>query len=205
MFGIPKVAAINVGINGALYANASLGPAVLDNVAVTFTYDPESESSWSAEGTARFYVPGFVGIDSSLRVTVSAQVLVADLGGYLGLQLGAGLAGEVAVPVNVQWNPSKGLDIDAKARIVAKPALYAIVSGGVYVELDLLLGSVRVWEREFGSKRYELGSNLEFGLEIPCGYSELGGFRYDPDKAKAFYPTIDEIKAEGKRLLDQVF
>jgi len=74
--------------------------------------------------------------------------------------------------VNVDWTPTKGLDITASAEIFVEPKLKFDITGFVLVEADLWIKTIELYSKRWQLASMEYGSGLRFGLRLPIHYQE---------------------------------
>lgn len=199
----------NVGIfatiGGGLDLDAGIGPAQIKDLGLEITYNPAREEETHIVGTAKLHIPAHAGLRLFVRGGLGVGIPVVDA--RAGLEVGArlGLEGALDAGVQVDWTPTKGLVIDAKAGIFVEPKMKFDLKAFVEVELDLWVKTVTLYEDSWDLASFEWGSGLRFGVELPIHYEEGKPFNVSLDDLKFTIPDIspmDVLSGVVKQIID---
>ena len=178
-------------IRGGLEAKAGIGPGELQDVSLGITYNPDHEDQTHVTGTARLHVPADAGLRLYVQGGIGAGIPVVSA--TAGLEVGGelGLEGALDVNVNVDWTPATGLAINAVGEIFVQPKFRFNIEAFVNVELNVLFGSITLYENSWELAAFEYGSNLRFGLRFPVNYQEGEPFDISLSDVEFIAPDID--------------
>src|SRR5262249_22473262 len=111
--------------------------------------------------------------------------------------------GALDAGVDVNWNPTEGLKIDAFGEVYVEPKLKFDISGFVLVEADLWVTTITLYEKKWQLASFEFGSGLRFGVKLPVHYEEGKHFSVSLDDLQFQVPDIDP-KELLSNLIDQI-
>jgi len=178
-------------IRGGLDLSAGVGPGELRELGLTVTYNPDREQETRVSGGAQLVIPAHAGLRLFVRGGIGAGIPIVsatanlEIGGQLGLE------GAVQAQVQVDWNPVRGLDIQARGEIFVEPKLKFDVAAMVLVEADLLLTTIELYSKRWNLAEFEFGSGLRFGIALPIHYREGEPFDVSWDDVEFQVPDID--------------
>ncbi|QNM98643.1 eCIS core domain-containing protein [Chitinimonas koreensis] len=186
------VAGVGVAIvfyaQGKVTAEASVGPGTMKNT--TLTIEPFNPANVSIDtlklgGKSDFEVPAKAGIALSATANISAKVLVAELGGAIGITAEAGIPADpplIKANTKFSWSKSEGFDLEANAALNFQPQLKFSLTGEVFAKLNVVVDTITVWSRkwELGSASFKLP--LAVTASAKLGYNSNSGLRFDPEK-----------------------
>ena len=195
-----KRVGIFASVRGGLGLEASVGPGQLQKLELGVVFNPDRPEETRIDGGAKLVVPAEAMLRLFVRGSIGAGVLVVSA--EAGLEVGGGLGFRAAfeADTNVEWTPTKGLQLSARAALFAEPVLRFDVKGFVTVELDYLVGTEELYGKTWNLKEYSLGSGMRFGVEFPVRYEEGTPFRLSLDDLKFTRPEID-----AKKVLSELF
>ena len=161
------------------------------------TYDEILGGSFDVPISLTLATSGIAGIKVNINAGASATVAVlkggADLIGYLKLE------GDVIIKgtLNTAWDREKGIKLkDGKGEAKAGINLIPGLSGRVYVDLDLLVSRVNLWQHE--RKFAEANKTLLFqaGVTAPFAFDDNNSLKpFDP-KSITFIPELNDKTAK---------
>lgn len=167
------VADVALRLGGSLNAYVRTSPFTLQDVRLDVFYNFDNPNDTSVEGNARLHMDAQAGLEGSLLVGLSARVLVIRGGGEIELSVGAMLNGELDAVVQPSWNVRNGFAVTARLDAVVSPTVYLDLGGRIFVELDVLIGSIDLWESErLNIARKELPLDVELGARASARYQE---------------------------------
>lgn len=182
---------IFLNISGGLDLSAGIGPGQLQDVNVSVTYNPAHEEDTKVRGHAALHIPAHAGLRLFVRGALGAGIPIVSA--QAGIELGGrlGIEGAARAEVDIDWNPKKGLVLDAKAEISAEPTFKFDITGFVLVEADLLLKTITLYEKKWQLAAVEYGSGLKLGLKLPIHYEEGKPFNVSLSDIQFEVPKVD--------------
>jgi hypothetical protein len=192
-----SAAGANVGIfatiGGGLDVEAGIGPGALQDLSLGVTYNPAHEDQTHVFGSASLHIPAHAGL--RLFVSGSLGVGIPIVEARAGLEVGGslGIEGALDAAVQVDWTPTKGLDIQAVAEIYAEPKFRFDITGFVLVELDLWVDTIELYSQRWQLASFEYGSGLRLGLKLPIHYVEGQPFDVSLSDIQFEVPSIDPM------------
>jgi hypothetical protein len=172
------VADVALRLGGSLNAYVRTSPFTLQDVRLDVFYNFDNPNDTTVEGNARLHMDAQAGLEGSLQVGLSARILVVRGGGEIELTVGAMLNGELDALVHPSWNIQDGFAVTARLDAVVSPTVYIDLGGRIFVELDVLIGSIDLWE----SERLDI-ARKELPLDIELGARASASYREKPDNA----------------------
>jgi hypothetical protein len=182
---------IFANISGGLDLSAGIGPGQLQDVRLGITYNPAREEETHVQGGAKLHIPAQAGLRMFVRGALGAGIPVVSA--QAGLEIGGqlGLAGAVEASVEVDWTPSRGLQLEALGEIYVQPKFVFDITGFVLVEADLWLTTIDLYSKRWRLAAMEYGSDLRFGLKFPIRYQEGQPFDISLSDVQFELPTLD--------------
>lgn len=189
-----SVAGTRVGIfatiRAGLDAIASVGPGQLRKLELNVDYNPEHEEKTQVTGDAEFNVPARAGLRAFVSGGIGVGALVSvsgniEFGGF------AGIEGAATAAAHLDWSPTRGLVIDAKASIDAQPKFAFDITGVVLVEVGALGFDVTLYEKRWQLAKFEYGAQLAIGATIPIHYDQGKPFDISMDDVEFRRPEVD--------------
>jgi outer membrane biosynthesis protein TonB len=180
---------IFANISGGLDLSAGIGPGQLKGK-LRVDYNPAHEDQTRVQGDVNLHVPAHAGIRLFVRggLGVGIPIVSAQAGIEVGGQLG--LEGALDTGVHVDWTPTKGLVLDANAKVSVEPKFRFDVTGFVLVEADLLLTTIELYNKRWKLAGFEYGSGMRFGVEFPVHYEQGKPIDLSLDNVKFQTPDI---------------
>jgi hypothetical protein len=189
-------------VKATVSAEAWVGPGQLRDAKISATLDLDKPEEAVVDGSAKFVLPSYAGLDLYLGGGLKASAAIAYVRGDVGLFGKLGLGLDAGFDVNVHWGPAQGVSVAADATLAAKPkfevGLRASVTAGVTLpwplpDIDHTWGP---WEKKLG----EFGPDMALTATFPMKWSEAEGLDIDPSKIK-----IDPPKLDAKELMKSGF
>jgi hypothetical protein len=190
-------------ITGGAGIHASIGPVQLKDAKLGVAYDFATDMITSVSGHALIDCPAEAGLNLFIRAGIGVGAPIISAQGGLKASADVGVKGGISQELTVDWTPQAGLKIDTTAKAVMKPSLTLTLSGFCLVEADLLVKTVTLYEQEWKLAGFEVGSDLEFGVEFPVKYEEGKSFDVSLSDIKFITPDIDGGKL-AKGAMDAV-
>jgi len=178
-------------IGGGVDVSAGFGPGQLRELSLGITYNPDHEDQTHVTGRGQLYVPADAGLRLFVRGGIGAGIPVVSATAGLEVSGELGLQGALEANVNVDWMPTRGLEIDANAGIFVEPRLRLSVDAYVDVSADLWLTTIELYNERWNLAAVEYGSNLRFGINFPIHYREGEPFDVSLDDVEFTVPDID--------------
>ncbi len=178
-------------IQGGLDASAGFGPGQLRALSLAVTYSPDDEAATTVRGKAEMFVPAHAGLRLFVRGGVGAGIPVVSATAGLEVSGALGLEGAAQANVDVDWNPTRGLVIDAKGSIFVEPKFRFAIEAFVDVEADLWLTTIEIYKKKWSLASFEYGSNLRFGVLFPVHYEQGKPFELSLSQVEFSYPSVD--------------
>jgi len=163
---------IFANITGGVDLSAGIGPGQLQDLHLEVTYNPAHEEQTHVAGAAQLHIPAHAGLRLFVRGSLGVGIPIVSASAGLEVGGGLGLEGALDAAVNVDWTPTKGLDITASAEIFVEPKLKFDITGFVLVEADLWIKTIELYSKRWQLASMEYGSGLRFGLRLPIHYQE---------------------------------
>jgi len=188
------VADIALDLGGRLNAYLRTSPLILTDVRLNVFYDFDDPQATRVDGNARLHMDAQAGLAGALELGLSARVLVLRGGGRIALTIGAELDGNMDLTTQPSWNVQQGFAIDAGLDVVVQPVIFVSLDGYLYAEIDVLLGSVDVWESDrlnLADERLPL--NIRLGATADAHYREKPNNSLTYSGIQWIVPTADEM------------
>ena len=189
------VADVALDLAGELNAYLRTSPLILTDVRLNVYYEFDDPQATRVEGNARLHMDAQAGLEGILELGLSARILVLRGGGKIALTIGAELDGDIDLTVQPEWNLIEGFSVDADLDAVVQPVIFVSLDGYLYAEIDLLLGSIDVWE----SERLNL-ADKRLPLDVQLGATARAHYREKPQSRLTYtgitwvIPTADDMK-----------
>ena len=185
---------IGIGIFGfadaELSFNAFVGPGQLVDTKISAEMDLDKPDDATITGSARFTVPAFAGLKLDIGGGMRARVTAAYVQGRIGLDGELGIAADASAAVNVAWNKTDGLSVEATAQADAQPKFRVGVNASVTAGVDLLVTDISKtlgpWRKTLG----EFGPEMAMGVTIPVKWNETSGIDFSLDDIVIRKPQI---------------
>jgi hypothetical protein len=203
LFGIP-LANIFVTASGGLYVEAGIGPVALKDAEISVKdLDIDNPEKAVVEGSGAIDIPGYAEAGVNATITVGARVLVVKARVNINGSIGFGITGNAGLKAAFSWSAKDGFNLkESTAYLKAKTELIGRLGGDINVDIDLWLGSINVYEHEFGKveKRWPLG--LDMDLSFPLNFGGEGGALQlpQPGDIKKNVPSVDEDQIKQSAL-----
>lgn len=186
---------VGIGImafaDGELSMNAFIGPGQLVDTEIGATMDLDRPEDAEITGSARFEVPAYAGLKLDIGGGLRARAAVAFVEGRVGLDGELGIAAQGAAQVDVAWNRTDGLSIEAEAEATAQPKFRVGVNARVRAGVDLYLTELTKtwgpWNKTLG----EFGPDMEVGIKAPVKWDETNGLDFALEDIELTYPQIN--------------
>ncbi|WP_211263111.1 DUF4157 domain-containing protein [Thioalkalivibrio nitratireducens] len=184
---VPIITGVVAEIGGGLSASAVIGPGVIDRLRLGIEYNPAREQDTHVTGAAHLSIPASAGLRLSANAGIGLGITGASATG--GLEIGGtlGVSGAAEAGVNIDWMPSRGLELNARVGVHAQPSFTFDISG--YVRVRVLGKSLYYNRWELASLRY--GSDMRFGIHLPVHYVEGEPFDISLNDIEFEVPNID--------------
>jgi hypothetical protein len=203
-----SVGGVGIGIfafaDAELSFNAFVGPGQLVDTQITATMDLDAPEDAVITGSARFTVPAYAGFNLDIGGGLRARATVAFVEGRVGLDGELGIEADASAGVDVNWNRTDGLTVDAEVEANARPKFRVGVNASVTAGVDLLLTEVShtwgPWRKTLG----EFGPDMEMGVTIPVSWNENTGVDFSLDDIvirKPEFNTKDILKSSFEELV----
>ncbi len=177
---IGLIAQITLGFG----ANYYFGPGTLENIHLGVAFNPlEDDLALVADGHAELNIPAYAGIYLRLRGAIGLSALVAEVTGGLEVTAELGLRGAARSRLDLHYERDF-FSIEGTTRISANPVLSLNLAANIIAKVGAF-GLGHEWRKDWQLAHFELGSNLEFGLETSIGYNTRDGVRL---------PSVDQIR-----------
>ncbi len=182
----PKSIGLKATIRGGLRAYAGIGPGTLESLELGVEYNPARVDETRVTGQGRFVIPADAGLKLAVSATIGINALIGGVEGGLELAGGLGLEAAAEASVNVDWTPTRGLELNARLEAHVQPKLIFTIDG-----------LIRAWfawyEKEWRWRLadYEYGSNMRFGIALPIQYREGQPFNIAFDDLEIQRPDIN--------------
>lgn len=190
-----KLGPVGIGIFAFVDAEirflAFIGPGQLRDTKVTATLDLEKPEEAVVEGNALLFVPSYAGLTLDVGGGLKAQVANAYVKGRVGLDGTLGLAVDISLAVNINWNQNEGLEAGAEADITGRPKFEVGVNASVTAGVDLWLTEIEKTWGPWRKKLGEFGPDMELGATMPINWSEKKGLDLSLDNIKIKKPKFD--------------
>lgn len=197
-FGIFAFADANLSFN------AFVGPGMLVDTEIGATMDLDRPEDAEITGSARFSVPAYAGLRLDIGGGLRARATVAFVEGRVGLEGELGVEAEASAAVDVAWNRTDGLNVEAVAEANAHPKFRVGVNASVTAGVDLLLTEISKtwgpWRKTLG----EFGPDMEMGVTVPVKWNEQTGIDFSLDDIEIRKPEIsvkDILKSSFEELV----
>ena len=200
---IPIVPGVSLAVGGGLDLNAGIGPAQLQEVDLSVTYNPDHEDETNVHGHAALHIPAHAGLRMNVHAGLAVGIPLAKIEG--GIELGGmlGIDGALHAGVDIDWTPKKGLVLDASAEVYAEPKFKFDITGYVLVEVGIGWLSKTLWEKKWQLAAVEYGSGLRLGLKLPIHYEEGKPFNISLSDIQFEVPNVDPMSVL-KGLMDKI-
>lgn len=197
---------VAVDIGGSLNAFLSTTALTLQDVSLEVFYDFDDPQATRVTGNARLHLGVRAGISGALSIGLSARILVLRGGGRLTFTVGAFLPGDINLTVRPSWTLRDGFSTTATLDAVATPTFFYDLSGRIYAEIDLLLGSIEVWESDpFTLAHAELPiQELQVGARAAADFVETRTPQFRFSGLTWVYPTASDFERAFDRLMDEL-
>ncbi len=184
---------IFANISGGLDLSAGIGPGQLQDLHLEVTYNPAHEEQTHVAGAAKLHIPAHAGLRLFVRGSLGIGIPIVSASAGLEIGGGLGLEGALDAAVNVDWTPTKGLDLTASAEIYVEPKLKFDITGFVLVEADLWITTVELYSKRWQLASLEYGSGLRLGLRLPIHYQEGKPFDISWSDIEIIKPDLNAI------------
>ena len=181
---------IFANISGGLDLDAGIGPGQLQDLHLEVTYNPAHEEQTRVGGAASLHIPAHAGLRMFVRGSLGVGIPIVSASAGIEVGGGLGLEGALNAGVNVDWTPTKGLDLTASAEIFVEPKLKFDITGFVLVEADLFVTTIELYAKRWQLASMEYGSGLRFGLKLPIHYQEGKPFDISFSDVQFILPDI---------------
>jgi len=199
---------VGIGIfafaDASLSFNAYVGPGQLLDTQITADMDLDAPEDATVTGSARFTVPAYAGLNLDIGGGLRARVAVAFVEGRVGLDGELGIEADASAGVDVAWNRTDGLSVEADVEANARPKFRVGVNASVTAGVDLYLTEITEtwgpWRRTLG----EFGPDMEMGVRIPVRWNEQTGIDFSLDDIEVRQPQIsarDILKSAFEELV----
>ena len=203
-----SVGGIGFGIfafaDAELSFNSFVGPGQLVDTEIGAVMDLDRPEDAQITGSARFEVPAYAGLKLDIGGGLRARAAVAFVEGRVGLEGELGLEAEASAQVDVAWNRTDGLSVEAVAEANARPKFRVGVNASVRAGVDLGITDITEtwgpWTRTLG----EFGPEMEAGVKVPVKWSEQNGMDFSIDDIEITQPQInvkDILKSSFEELV----
>jgi Domain of unknown function (DUF4157) len=182
---------IFANITGGLDLSAGIGPAELNQLKLSVTFNPAHEEDTKITGDANLHIPAHAGLRLFVRGSVGLGIPIVSVSAGLTIGGSLGLEGALDAGVHVEWTPTKGLDLTAQASIYVEPKLKFDITGDVLVEADLWIKTIELYSKKWELASFEYGSGLKFGLKFPIHYQEGHPFDISLSDVEFEVPKIE--------------
>ncbi|HVU55772.1 MAG TPA: DUF4157 domain-containing protein [Puia sp.] len=203
----PKSLGLVAQIRGGLDFKASIGPGQLRGLYGQIEYNPSHPEETTLSGGGTFAIPAEASLNLHASLGLGLSVGIASLTGGIELVAGVGLKGEASAGINVSWNPTSGLELNAEGKIMVQPKFKFDVNLFARASLDLWITSIsKEWRYNLAS--FEYGPGFEFGLIFPVHYKEGQPFNISFDDVQVIKPDVDILgtaKGIAGKIKDAVF
>jgi hypothetical protein len=203
----PKSVGLVAQIRGGLDFKASIGPGQLRGLFGQIQYNPSRPEETTLSGGGSFVIPAEAGLNLHASLGLGVSVGFASLTGGIELVAGVGLKGEASAGINLSWNPTSGLELNAEGKVVVQPKFKFDVNLFARASLDLFLFELsKEWRYNLAS--FEWGPGFEFGLIFPIHYKEGQPFNISFNDVQVIKPDIDimgTVKGIANKVKDEVF
>ncbi|RAW01584.1 eCIS core domain-containing protein [Pseudochryseolinea flava] len=182
----PKSIGLKARIEGALVAYAFIGPGKLEGVELGITYNPDKPEDTEVTGKGKFVIPAEAGLKLAVRASIGLSALIGGVEGGLEVAGGLKLEASASADLDVNWSPSKGLELNANLNADVTPKFIFEITGFIkawFAWYD------KVWKWKL--KSYEFGSNLNLGVTLPIKYKSGQDFNVSYEDMKFRKPDID--------------
>jgi hypothetical protein len=187
------VAAVFVNIGGEVSAFAKVGALTLEHALFHVDYNPENEAETHVQGFAVIALNAAAGIRANLHLGAGARLLIVKAKVTGNVDLTAELAIVARLGAGLDWRPGKPIQFGGFVSLNAETVLTFGLYAAVDVYLDLLLGTIDLYEYKFPKKTLSYKPPLRVGAKLPIKYVE--GQPFDID-VKAIEFTNAEFDAE---------
>ncbi|MGJ8616642.1 MAG: eCIS core domain-containing protein [Sulfitobacter sp.] len=203
-----SVGGIGFGIfafaDAELSFNSFVGPGELVDTEIGAVMDLDRPEDAQITGSARFEVPAYAGLKLDIGGGLRARATVAFVEGRVGLEGELGIAAEGSAQVDVAWNRTDGLSVEAVAEAKAQPKFRVGVNASVRAGVDLGITDVTKtwgpWTKTLG----EFGPEMEAGVKVPVKWNEQNGMDFSIDDIEITQPQInvkDILKSSFEELV----
>lgn len=199
---------VGIGIfafaDATLSFNAFVGPGQLVDTRIGAEMDLDRPEDATITGSARFTVPAFAGFNLDVGGGLRARVAVAYVEGRVGLDCELGIAADASASVDVNWNRTDGLNVEAAVEANAQPKFRVGVNASVTAGVDLLLTEISKtwgpWRKTLG----EFGPDMAMGVKVPVKWNEEKGVDFkleDIEIKKPEFNVRDILKSSFEELV----
>lgn len=190
-----SVAGVGVGIFAFVDARISfssyVGPGEIRDAEITAEMDLDRPQDATIHGGGQFFVPAYAGLNLDVGGGLRARATVAYAEGRVGLEGRLGIEADASASVDIDWNRTDGLEIQADFEANARPKFQLLANASLTVGVDLLVTEAShtfgPWERNLG----EFGPDMEMGVDFPVRWSEADGLDLSLDNMTIREPTLD--------------
>ncbi|MCF6324880.1 MAG: DUF4157 domain-containing protein [Gammaproteobacteria bacterium] len=189
------VADVALDLNGSLNAYLHTSPLILTDVRLAVFYDFDDPNATQVTGNARLHMDAQAGLEGTLELGLSARVLILRGGGRIALTVGAEMDGNMDLTVQPNWNVQDGFAVDADLAIDVQPIILISLDGYLYAKIDVLIGSIDVWESErlnLADERLPLDVHL--GATADARYQEKPRSELTYSGVNWIVPTAEEMQ-----------
>jgi hypothetical protein len=198
IFGIPHIADIFIGVSGGLYFTANIGPLFLNNAFLKFDHlyiDAPEQTTVTGGGSLDIPVSAEAGLEAT--ITAGGRILVVKASINLTGSIGFAIIGNAGVAVAFSWSMAKGFSLDkAIAYLKARTELVGRLGGTFKIDLDLLLTTINLYEKNLFKKEKRWPLGLDLDLNFPLVFNKETGSLNPPkpEEVKDPKPEVDEDK-----------
>jgi len=200
IFGIPvgpKTIGLKAFISGGLYAEAGVGPALLEGLHLGFKhFNPDHPESTHIYGGGTFDVRADASISLEITAGIGLDVLIGGVEGSIGPVATMSLEAYARPSATIDWMPGRGFELSGDLKAGIRPRFIFRVIGKITAWFA-------VWDKTWTWKlaEYEYGPDFELGLKMPLKYKEGSTFAPTVGKENFTYPDVSGDEGFFKGLL----
>jgi hypothetical protein len=186
----PRSLGLVAQINGGLDFKAGIGPGQIQQLYGEIKYNPSRPDETTLSGGGRFVIPADAGLKLHADLTLGLSAAIASITGGVEIAGTAGLQGEAAASVNLNWSKASGLELFAEGSIKASPKFKFDANLLARAKPDLYMFELsKEWRHNLAS--FEWGPGIELGLKFPIRYKDGQEFKLSFEDIQVIRPDID--------------